>query len=238
MRLLRILTLWLAPALLPIAQATPVVPGGEHVVLLHGLCRTTRSMEKMERELGEAGYTVHNLSYPTRTKTVGRLAEEHLAPLLGTDELKQADKVHFVTHSLGGIVLRQHLKGHTPPNLGRIVLLGPPNQGSDVVDRIGHWKLFRALNGPAGGQLGTGGLPSRLGPLGHEHAVIAGRGSINWINSLMIPGPDDGKVAVAKTRLPDTTRHLTLMVTHPYLMKNRRVIREVKHYLQHGRFEG
>lgn len=229
---------WLVPALLPIARAIPVATPGEHVVLLHGLCRTTRSMEKMEAALSEAGYVVHNLSYPTRKKTVDQLADEHLAPLLERDELRNAGRVHFVTHSLGGIVLRQHLKDHQPDNLGRIVLLGPPNQGSDVVDKIGHWKLFRALNGPAGNQLGSkpDSLVNQLGPLGHEHAVIAGRGSINWINSLMIPGPDDGKVAVAKTGLSDTTHHLTLMVTHPYLMQNKRVIRQVTHYLENGEF--
>ncbi|MEM9236052.1 MAG: alpha/beta hydrolase [Verrucomicrobiota bacterium] len=214
----------------------PSAPPNEHVVLLHGLCRTTRSMEKIEQALRDAGYIVHNSSYPTREKTIDRLAEEHLAPLLEQEELKRAKKVHFVTHSLGGIVLRQHLKDHTPPNLGRIVMLGPPNGGSDLVDKIGHWRLFCAINGPAGSQLGTKGLPPELGPLGHDHAVIAGRASINWINSCMIPGPDDGKVAVSKTGLSDTTHHLTLFVTHPYLMKNRRVIRNVKHYLRSGKF--
>jgi hypothetical protein len=227
------------PALLPFAKAGPTAAPGEHVVLLHGLCRTTRSMTKMERELSEAGYTVHSLDYPTRKKKIDRLASEHLAPLLEQAELKNAHQIHFITHSLGGIVLRQHLKGHQPDNLGRIILLGPPNQGSGLVDKIGHWRLFQAINGPAGSQLGStpDSLPNQLGPLGHEHAVIAGICSINWINSWMIPGPDDGKVAVAKTRLPDTTHFLALRATHPYLMKNRKVIRQVRHYLSNGEFE-
>lgn len=239
MRNLKIIAFWLFPALLQCSPAAPTAAPGEHVVLLHGLCRTPHSMRKMERHLSEAGYTVHNLSYPTRKKPVERLAAEHLAPHLALPELKEATKVHFVTHSLGSIVLRQYLSENTPDNLGRIVLLGPPSQGSHVVDKIGHWKTFRALNGPAGSQLGCAAdsLPNQLGPLGHEHAVIAGSRSINWINSCMIPGPDDGKVAVAKTHLPDTKDHLIVAATHPYLMKNKRIIREVTYYLSEGRFE-
>jgi hypothetical protein len=196
-------------------------------------------MAKMERSLSEAGYSVHNLAYPTRAKTIDRLADEHLAPLLSQPELKNATKVHFVTHSLGGIVLRQHLARHKLHNIGRIVLLGPPSQGSHVVDKIGHWKVFKSINGPAGAQLSCHpeSLPNQLGPLKHEHAVIAGSRSINWINSCMIPGPDDGKVAVASTRLPDTKDHLVLPVTHPYLMQNKQVIRNVRHYLGEGTFE-
>ena len=239
MRFLKTMAFWIFPALIQSSPTVPTASANEHVVLLHGLCRTTRSMAKMEKSLTEAGYTVHNLSYPTRKKTVDLLAEEHLAPELTLPEIKNAKKVHFVTHSLGGIVLRQHLSKHDPDNLGRIVLLGPPSQGSHVVDKIGHWKIFKSLNGPAGNQLSCSptSLPNQLGPLGHEHAVIAGSCSINWINSCMIPGPDDGKVAVANTTLPDTTAHLVLPVTHPYLMKNERVIRNVMHYLSEGTFE-
>lgn len=238
MRFLKTIAIWIFPALLHSSPTVPTAGPNEHVVLLHGLCRTTRSMNKMEHTLTEAGYTVHNLSYPTRKKAVDRLAEEHLAPELAQPDLKGATKVHFVTHSLGGIVLRQYLSNHTPDNLGRIVLLGPPSQGSHIVDKIGHWKIFKALNGPAGAQLGCSAesLPNQLGPLGHDHAVIAGSRSINWINSCMIPGPDDGKVAVGNTRLPDTTDHLVLPATHPYLMQNKRVISNVVHYLSEGDF--
>ena len=218
--------------------AIPAMAADEHVVLLHGLCRTTHSMKKMKDALTEEGYTVHIPSYPTRRKPIRALAEEHLAPFLQQPELQSASRLHFVTHSLGGIVLRQHLAEHRVRNLGHIVMLGPPNQGSHVVDNIGHWRSFRSLNGPAGGQLSTArsSLPNQLGPLGHPHGVIAGRCSINWINSRMIPGPDDGKVAVSHTTLPDTSHHLVMRVTHPYLMQNRKVIREVTHFLSEGVF--
>jgi pimeloyl-ACP methyl ester carboxylesterase len=239
MRFLKTMALWIVPALIQSSPINPAAGPDEHVVLLHGLCRTTRSMAKMERTLTEAGYTVHNLSYPTRRKPVDRLSNEHLTPLLDRPDLQKATKLHFVTHSLGGIVLRQYLSNHHPRNLGRIVLLGPPSQGSHVVDKIGHWKIFQSINGPAGAQLNCKptSLPNQLGPLGHVHAVIAGSRSINWINSCMIPGPDDGKVAVANTRLPDTTDHLALPVTLPHLMYNDRVIRNVLHYLGEGHFE-
>lgn len=219
--------------------ASPVMAANEHVVLIHGLCRTSHSMQKMDKVLTAEGYTVHTLAYPTRKKPIRALAEEHLAPLLEQAELQSASRLHFVTHSLGGIVLRQHLGEHKVRNLGHIIMLGPPNQGSHLVDKIGHWRSFRALNGPAGSQLGTSrsSLPNQLGPLGHPHAVIAGSCSINWINSRMIPGPDDGKVAVSHTALSDTTQHLVMKVTHPYLMQNKKVIEQVTHYLREGNFQ-
>jgi triacylglycerol lipase len=218
---------------------TAMTPATEHVILLHGLCRTTRSMSKMERSLTAEGYTVHNISYPTRKKSVQDLAEEHLKPLLGSPQLQDAEKIHFVTHSIGGIVLRHYLGHHEIKNLGRLVLLGPPNQGSEVVDKIGHWKLFRAIHGPAGQELGTNpkSTPNQLGPLRHTHGVIAGSRSINWINSLMIKGPDDGKVSVASTRISDTSHHLVMPVTHPYLMRNRRAIAQTSYYLKNGKFQ-
>jgi hypothetical protein len=117
-------------------------------------------------------------------------------------------------------------------------MLGPPNQGSEVVDQIGGWRLFTAINGPAGQQLGTGqdSVPNQLGPVDFELGVIAGDRSINWINSLMISVPDDGKVAVERTKVAGMKAHRVVHVTHPFLMKNRAVIRETIHFLRHGRF--
>jgi hypothetical protein len=117
-------------------------------------------------------------------------------------------------------------------------MLGPPNKGSEVVDRIGGWGLFRFLNGPAGNELGTNdrSVPNRLGRVAFELGVIAGDRSINWINSLMIPGPDDGKVSVERTRVDGMREHIVLHTTHPFMMRNRNVLRCTLNFLRSGVF--
>ena len=119
-------------------------------------------------------------------------------------------------------------------------MLAPPNGGSEVVDRIGHWRLFGWLNGPAGRELGTGpgSLPNRLGPVRFPLGVIAGDRSINWINSLfLLPGRDDGKVTVARTRVDGMADHLVIHATHPMIMRHPEVIRQTLHFIREGRFD-
>jgi hypothetical protein len=117
-------------------------------------------------------------------------------------------------------------------------MLAPPNRGSEVVDKIGDWKAFRKLNGPAGSEMGTGSgsTPNALGPVSFELGVIAGDRSINWINSSMIPGPDDGKVSIENTKVEGMKAHLVVHATHPYLMKNRKAIQATLVFLKSGTF--
>lgn len=220
-------------------QATPTSAAApDHVILLHGLARTKASMVPLENSLRQAGYVVHNLDYPSRTASIDPLAENAIGPALAAVRDAGATRIHFVTHSMGGILVRAYLAKHTVPELGRVVMLGPPNQGSEVVDRIGGWRLFGAINGPAGRELGTAptATPSRLGPVSYPVGVIAGRRSINWINSLMIPGPDDGKVSVERTKVAGMADHLVIAASHPFLMKKPDVLRQVLHFLANGRF--
>jgi pimeloyl-ACP methyl ester carboxylesterase len=191
----------------------------------------------MERALLAAGFDVVNFGYPSRSGTVEELAETWIPRALALCT-PDTETVHFVAHSLGGILVRQYLSRHTIPHLGRMVMLGPPNRGSEVVDRIGHWPGFHGVNGPAGRQLGTGpdAIPSRLGPVAFPVGVIAGRLTINWINSLMIPGPDDGKVSVERTKVDGMTDHLVLNTSHPFIMRNPHAIAQTIHFLREGRF--
>ena len=210
----------------------------EAVILLHGLARTDRSMANMAAALEADGFTVLNVDYPSREAKIETLAAQVIAAALADPKLKDASRIHFVTHSMGGILVRQYLKTKRPAHLGRVVMLGPPNQGSEVVDQLGAWWAFSAINGPAGRQLGTGpdSVPNQLGPVDFELGVIAGDRSINWINSLLIPGPDDGKVSIERTKVAGMKAHRVLHVTHPYLMKTAAVIRETIHFLRLGRF--
>nr|WP_319249701.1 alpha/beta hydrolase [uncultured Celeribacter sp.] len=205
------------------------------VILLHGLARTEASMGFMGRALERAGYQVVNQSYPSRDAPVEILAE------LALREARDRCGVpapHVVTHSMGAILLRSFVQMHPELDWGRVVMLGPPNHGSEIIDTFDDRAAFVALNGPAGMQLRReDGLPGRLPPVSFEAGVIAGNQSLNPLLSSVLPGQDDGKVSVDSTYVEGMQAHLTLPVTHTYMMQNPRVIAEVQLFLETGRFE-
>ncbi|MFT5837210.1 MAG: triacylglycerol lipase [Candidatus Azotimanducaceae bacterium] len=125
------------------------------------------------------------------------------------------------------------------PNLGRVVMLSPPNQGSEVVDKIGGSWIFRKVNGPAGQQLDTdtNSFVNRLAPIDFECGVLTGDRTINCINSLMIPGKDDGKVSVDSAQIEGVSAFKVVHATHPFIMKKKAVIQEVIHFLKTGAFQ-
>lgn len=206
------------------------------VILLHGLARTSASMDKMAAHLEGVGYQVVNHDYPSRKFNVETLAENEVSA--GISKCSTEVQINFVTHSLGGILVRQYLTTHQLPKLHRVVMLGPPNHGSQVVDRLKNAPGFKLLNGPAGAQLGTDELsiPSKLGSANFQLGVIAGTSTINLILSTMLPNPDDGKVSVQSTKLAGMADHISLPVSHPFLMKNKKVIEEVENFLRDGYF--
>lgn len=208
------------------------------VLLLHGLARTRYSMAPIQRALEAAGHDVINHGYPSRRATVESLAEQVYQSIRPRLMELQDRRLHCVTHSMGGILLRQILSQHRLDKLGRVVMLAPPNQGSELVDKLGGLGLFRLVNGPAGRQLGTqvAALPARLPPVDFELGVIAGNRSISPMLSRLLPKPNDGKVSVASTRVEGMRDFCVLPVTHTFMMRDRRVITEVLHFLMHGRF--
>jgi triacylglycerol esterase/lipase EstA (alpha/beta hydrolase family) len=208
------------------------------VILLHGLARTNSSMNKMEDKLTEAGYHVVNMDYPSRKHDIDALAYMVIPKAIQLCKQQKYKQIHFVTHSMGGILLRYYLAKHKINNLGRTVMLSPPNQGSEVVDKIGDMPGFYALNGPAGMQLNTGNdsIPANLPAVNFELGVITGSRSINLILSTMIPGDDDGKVSIESAKVEGMSDFLIMPVSHPFIMKDNDVIRQVKHFLKHGKF--
>ncbi len=212
----------------------------ECVVLLHGLARTYNSMNTMEKALIRAGYQTVNLDYPSRKKTVEIIAEEEFTQGIQLCEQAGAQKIHFVTHSLGGIVVRHAMAGQRPGNLGRVVMLSPPNKGSFVSDKLKNWWLYKWLNGPAGQDLGTeeDSLPNLLGPVDYEVGVITGNRHWffdAWFAS-MSPGEHDGKVSVEGARVEGMADFLVVPETHPFIMNADRVIEETIYFLRHGTF--
>lgn len=212
----------------------------EAVILLHGLIRSDRSMRRMASSLESEGYKVLNVDYESREAAIEELSETVIPEALSHADIADASNIHFVTHSLGGILVRQYLREHKIENLGRVVMLAPPNQGSEVVDTLGDRAFFQWMHGPSGNQLGTdtNSVPNTLGPVDFEVGIIAGNRTINWINSFtMIEGSDDGKVSVERTKVDGMKDHITIRATHPYIMRNRNAIRQTIHFLRTGYFQ-
>lgn len=218
-------------------QDTKPIHSNEHVILLHGLARTSRSMAKLDTALKKGGYKTINYHYPSTKFNIEKLAEDAISDALS--KCNGASQVHFVTHSMGGILVRQYLSNHKIESLGRVVMLGPPNQGSQVVDRLKNLPGFKLINGPSGMQLGTSDMsvPNRLGAANFKAGIIAGTRSINLLLSAMLPGRNDGKVTVENTKLEGMSDHIALPVTHPLMMNNKRVIHQVLYFLVNGRFK-
>ncbi|MBI9075071.1 MAG: alpha/beta fold hydrolase [Desulfatibacillum sp.] len=219
------------------ASENESTPAGEVVVLLHGLARGKGSMKPLEKSLSCQGFEVVNIGYPSRKFSIEELAK-NVSDQLDALSVWNAPKVHFVTHSMGGIVVRAMFAQSHPKNLGRVVMLCPPNQGSEVVDQLGGNPLFAALNGPAGRQLGTGpdSLPNRLGPVDYEVGVLAGTLSINPLFSKWLIGADDGKVAVERAKVDGMADFMVLPYSHTFFMKKGRVKARVVSFLRTGQF--
>ncbi len=223
-----------------IAMSMPVTPSlsnPDTVVLLHGLGRSALSMKRVEWTLRSAGYKVVNFDYPSRRFSVEQLAGDRFAPFLARLQPAPGTRVHFVTHSMGGIILRCYFRDHVLPQLGRIVMIAPPNSGSEVADRLKGLRLYQLLNGPAGQELGTDGLPPHLGPAPGDTGVVAGTFSFNPLFSSWLPKPNDGKVSVASARLESMRDFLTVPYSHTWLMWRKPVLRQVMAFLRAGRFD-
>ena len=211
----------------------------EWVIILHGIAKSASSMEKLEEHLRDRGYKTVNVTYPSTAETIEVLAERYLPNAIDQCRGDGAKKIHFVTHSLGGIIARQYLQTHTLPHGSRMVMLAPPNKGSEVADKLKGLGIYKWSHGPAGQELGTDSesILNRLKPVNIEVGVIAGDTSINPIFSAMIPGPDDGTIAVERTKLKEMKDFIVVSSTHTFIMDNPLVMRQVVHFLEKGKFD-
>ena len=195
-------------------------------------------MSRMTRSLEAAGYHVCNVPYPSRKHSIEVLASDFVAPAVRACRSNESETVHFVTHSLGGIIVRQLAKSEADLKIGRVVMLSPPNHGSEVVDKLGTLSLFALINGPAGLQLATGEeyVPRSLGPASFDVGVITGSRTVNPILSLLIPGDDDGKVSIESAKLEGMKDFCVIPSSHTFIMNNKRAIAQALAFLAEGKF--
>jgi len=224
-----------------LSVATPAQANGECVILLHGMARTHRAMAEMQENLTEAGYYTVNVGYPSTDLSIEEIAATSFPKAVQSCEAFNPSAIHFVTHSLGGIIVRFALSTMHPQKLGHVVMLSPPNQGSTATDAlIGGW-FYDWLNGPAGQQLTTGSdsLPNSLGPADFSLGVITGdrHAFFDFWLSDIIPGPDDGKVSVEQAKLAGMADFLVVHESHPFIMDAPEVIAQTRYFLKHGQFD-
>ena len=209
------------------------------VILLHGLGRTKHSMEEIEKTLSRNGYRVWNETYPSTKEKIETLAVSHIGTGLSYCNGSGPLKIHFVTHSLGGILVRFYLQDRNVPNLGNIVMLSPPNKGSEAADYLKDTFLYQIITGPAGQQLGTGpdSIPKKINAIEGTIGIISGEKSYDPWFSVIIPGKDDGKVSVESAKLDEMSDFLVVESGHTFIMRDKSVISQILFFLENGKFQ-
>jgi pimeloyl-ACP methyl ester carboxylesterase len=219
----------------PSASAHSVQDG---VVLLHGISRTARSFGKMETALVGAGFMTLNLDYASRRKPLAALAED-IHPDIERFVQDIDGAIHFVGHSMGGLLARVYLANYRPHHPGRVVMLGTPNSGSEIADGLKNFPLYRAFFGPAGQQLGTerdAVTHALLPAIDYPVGIIAGNRSVDPLAGIFLARPHDGRVSVANTKLDGMADHIVVPTAHPFLPRNAVVIAQTLAFLRDGRF--
>jgi pimeloyl-ACP methyl ester carboxylesterase len=196
-------------------------------------------LRRLETVLQRAGLATLNLDYASRKKPLDQLAED-IHPAIASFVARQSGPIHFVTHSMGGLLARVYIARYRPARLGRVVMLGTPNGGSEIADWLKDVAWYRTFFGPAGLQLLTKVDPTltALPALDYPVGIIAGNRFLDPISGLLLlPWPNDGRVSVASSRLADMADHTTVKASHMGLLVHPTAIRQTIAFLRDGRFE-
>lgn len=217
---------------------------GKVVVVLHGLVRSRQSMKGLVKYLHEHGeYSVVNVSYASTREPVGKHAKS-LASVIGHLGPKVTE-INFVAHSLGNLVIRHYLGDQIAaedkqpdPRIKRIVMLAPPNNGSQFAIKFGDNKIFKAIWGTSGVELAKDWkiLQQKLATPTQEFGIIAGgRGEESGRNPLLL-GDDDFVVTLEETRLPGAHDFTVVPVLHSLIMDDAKTREYALRFLWHGYF--
>jgi pimeloyl-ACP methyl ester carboxylesterase len=209
------------------------------VILLHGIGGSSLLMRRLEKALRHAGFATLNLNYEARKKPLLALASDIHRPIANFTA-DHVGPLNFVAHSMGGLLARVYIANYRPARLARVVMLGTPNQGSELADLLKELWVYRAFYGPAGQQLSTAqdATLSALPPLDYEVGVISGNGPIAPISSrFILPRPNDGCVSVQSCMVDGMADHVTVKTWHNGLVRNSIAIRQTLVFLREGRFQ-
>ena len=221
-------------ALAPVARTSEP----ECVVLLHGVLASGTFMKPLESALKDAGYRTVNISYPSREKTIEQIAADFLPGELKKHDVARAPKVHFVVHSMGGLITRAYLEKSRPPNLGRVVMLGTPNHGSEAADRLAESDILKKIVGVNLENLRTkeNGTAGKLSRATYDLGIIAGDTSINPLFSSWVKGDADGPVSLESAKLEGMRDFVVVPYSHTAMLWREETAKQVLAFLRDGKF--
>ncbi len=194
-------------------------------------------MSDLAKYLTDNNYDVINLDYPSTDYNLYELSQKLKKEI--SLHISENKKVNFIGYSMGGLLVRIILNDQKYKNMGKVVQLAPPNQGSEVADLVQNNFLYKKIYGPAGAQLITNQEKIKdllQDNIDYELGIIAGNFSIDPISSAIIPGEDDGKVSVAATKLKNMKDHITVNASHSFFPSNSKVQKQTLYFLQNGKF--
>lgn len=207
------------------------------IILLHGINGSSSELANIEAYLVSQDESVENIDYPSTEYPIEVLVSDYVGPML-EQFAREVDTVHFACHSMGNIVLRYYLKDHPDYPYGRIVMMGPPNQGSQLTDTFKKWKYYKKRYGPAGDQIGTDveDLLNLSKQLPRDVGIIAGTKTMFFLYSWIIPGKDDGKVSHSSMKSPGYRAFVTVPYHHDEMTYKEDLAELILNYIKNGEF--
>ena len=197
-------------------------------------------MWPLQKYLEFSGYNVLNISYPARRMKLGELALYLDHKIKTHRKFIKGSTLNFVTHSLGGLLARYYIRDYCPDPMGRVVMLGPPNSGSEWADYMLSRKwlkpVFNFGFGPVGEELLTTHIHDGCEDADYDLGIIAGRKSAVPFAKYILSGDHDGMVPVERTKMRGMKAHLVMEATHTYMITKPAVMRQVGHFLKDGKF--
>lgn len=215
------------------------------IILLHGLGRSSFCLSKLANFIKTNGFSILNINYPSTKCSIEESVD--IVHNIIHQEFDNYKIISFVGFSMGGLVIRAYLNKYPLLKLGKVVMVGTPNQGSEVADFFKDNRLYRKIFGPAGLQLTTVRLNDTrsadrqnhdilFGNVNYQCGIIAGNLALDPCYIFMKGEPSDGKVKVSSTKLDNMTDHIIINVTHWYLHRSMQVWRQIVYFLKYSKF--